>query len=108
MDDIEYGDLAHERHMRKGSQRLANCIRRARAGLPTRSPAGLVPAVSMELPIRAWQAHEIATLSKMRDAGNSVAEISEALNRSRESVKDGIRRHLRGFDRLGRQAGGGM
>jgi transposase len=37
----------------------------------------------------------------MRAEGYSLPEIAEALKRGEGSIKDGIRRHIKGYDRSG-------
>ena len=101
LDDIDYSDRAYQNHMRKASECLRICIVRARLGEPTRAPQGLAVSASSCVPAKGWQPCEVGSLRELRDDGRTIDEIAEALGRSRESVKDAIRRHLRGFDRRG-------
>ena len=105
LDDLDPGERAHVVHMREASNVLSACIARARAGLPTGSPDGLALRVSADPPPRAWNSVEIAKMKEMRGRGCTIGQIALAIGRSRESVKDGVRRHLRGFDRRGNKVG---
>lgn len=101
-EDLTYSQEAWERHCREASDTLAACIARAREGLPTGAPTGLAWERQHGRITRPWADREIAEMRLMRDAGYSVRQIADALERTHESVKDGIRRHLRGFARDGR------
>lgn len=106
IDDVDYADRAYTKHMRKASNTLLVCIERAKMGQPTNAPSGLATPISADGPPKQWCDYQIALLRKMRSDGLSINAMAEALERSRESVKDGIRRHLRGFDRNGNQMSG--
>ncbi len=101
LEYLDRADQEYARYMAAASSMLLQCIQRAREGKPTYSPEGLAVMASLEAPARQWKECEIEALRHMRNDGTSVQDMAEALGRSRESVKDGIRRHLRGFDRYG-------
>ena len=101
-DDTDDCEGVYESNVIAASKMLAQCIARARAGLPTGSPSGLVWRSGMKRKTNPWMPCEIEDMRLMRDEGLSVREIAEALDRTHESIKDGIRRHLRGFSRDGR------
>lgn len=108
LEDYDACERAHINHMREASDLLSACIRRARAGLPTGAPSGLAAQVSADPPPRAWSQDEINKMAEMRGRGCTIGQIALVIGRSRESVKDGVRRHIRGFDRRGNKIGGGQ
>lgn len=96
LDDIDFCDRAYVRHMERASRTLAECLAKARAGLPTDAPKGLAGIVRTDPPCRAWSEAEILALREMRSRGRTAGQIALAMKRSIGSVKDGIRRHASG------------
>jgi len=95
-DDIDFCDRAYAKHMKSASRTLAECLAKARAGLPTDAPRGLASAIRIDPPCRAWSTAEINALRDLRSRGRTAGQIALAMKRSIGSVKDGIRRHASG------------
>lgn len=94
MDDfITAADRAYEKHMRGASETLAQCIERAKAGLPTEAPEGLASIDGIIRPPRAYAEAELNAIRDMRARGRTVGQIAMALKRTEGSIKSAIRSH---------------
>lgn len=82
--DILCFDDAYEEHMREASALLAECIYRARNGLPLRTSKNLAKVIRIDT---RWLPEDVKRVKDMRARGLTAAQIARAMDRTIDSVK---------------------